>query len=167
MCEFLSNLVFFSIVILVQPYTSVLFSAYWKHQLFSCRFQLTVEVFDYLDAELRLAETGEKQNPPLSFRPLKGNPSFFLRLLWPADIIYSCSKARNCWRESQSETLFLSQAVTKKRLPEFSLEHTHFLFWPNLLELKRKCMQLEVIKMISFSVTTMIMLLLAMGGRMW
>lgn len=59
MCE-LSNDCFSS-------YASVLFSACGKYQLFSCRFQLTVEVFDYMDAELRLADTGEKQTlPPFS-----------------------------------------------------------------------------------------------------
>lgn len=48
-----------------------------------------MEVFDYLDAELKLADTGEKRNPPLSFLLLtfsmRGNPSLFLRLP-PADI---------------------------------------------------------------------------------
>lgn len=62
-----------------------------KASTVACRFQLNVEVFDYLDAELRLADTGEKQNPPLSFLPLafsmKGNLNFFLRFLPAASCV--------------------------------------------------------------------------------
>lgn len=51
-----------------------------RYQLLSCRFQLTVEVFDYLDAELRLAETGENKTLLLPFScsalPRKRNLSY-------------------------------------------------------------------------------------------
>lgn len=140
------------VVVLVEPYASVLSSAYWK-RLFCCRFQLTVEVFDYLDAELRLADTGEKQNSALSFLwltfSMTGNSSFFLEPL-PADIAYSCSKARNRWRGSQSGTLFLPQTGTKKKTSWFP---TPLFSCLGKFELKRKCLQLEIVKMIYFSMT--------------
>lgn len=64
MCEFPKNSFFF--LISVQAYAAALFAACGEYHLFSCRFQLTVEVFDYMGAELKLADTGEKQTllPP-------------------------------------------------------------------------------------------------------
>lgn len=66
MCEFPKNSFFFFFLISVQTYAAVLFAACGEYHLLSCRFQLTVEVFDYMDAELKLADTGEKQTllPP-------------------------------------------------------------------------------------------------------
>lgn len=55
-----------------QTYAAVLVAACGEYHLFSCRFQLTVEVFDYMDAELKLADTGE--NKPSS---LLSNTGFF------------------------------------------------------------------------------------------
>lgn len=56
-----------------------------------------------------------------------------LELLLRATACWHCLfmfKARNRWRGSQSETLFLPQTVTKKRLPDF--QHPYFLIWANL-----------------------------------
>lgn len=67
-------------------------------------------------------------------------------------------KATACWhylfmfksqeplRRAQSETRFLPQTVTKKKTSWVRPRTCHFLCWENLFELKRKCLQLEIIK---------------------
>lgn len=78
-----------------------------------------------------------------------------LELLLRATACWHCLfmfKARNRWRGSQSETLPASNCNKKKT----SWFPTPLFSYLGKFELKRKCLQLEIIKMIYFSMTTMV-----------
>ena len=131
---------------------SMVLSVWSRYHLLSCRFQLTVEVFDYMDAELRLAQTGEKQNPPPTFLPFyssKGEkPELRFQGLHPADVIFLCTKSK-----SPSKRVIFNNSFPVW----FGLFLTHgSLLCLHLFQLIRKCLQLEDIKLISCSLTALV-----------